>query len=87
MMRHGMDFFIMYDLIHLDVLPKKDFPAVFHGVRGKEERMKSSPSYFNILEASVVRDYCVKLTGDPDRKIGECGNFVWFLCHFFLTSS
>jgi len=87
MMRYGRNLFITHDLIHSDVLPKKGFPVIFHGVRGKEERMKSSPSYFNILEASVVRDYCVKLTGDPDRKIGECGSFVWFLYHFFLTSS
>jgi helicase MOV-10 len=86
-MRYSRDLFITHDLIHSDVLPKKGFPVVFHGVRGKEERMKSSPSYFNILEASVVRDYCVKLTGDPERKIGECGSFVWFLRHFFLTSS
>jgi helicase MOV-10 len=86
-MRDYGNAYIAYHMVLSDVLPKKGFPVVFHGVRGKEERMKSSPSYFNILEASVVRDYCVKLTGDPDRKIGECGNFVWFLCHFFLTSS
>jgi len=86
-MRYGRNMFITHDLIHSDVLPKKGFPVVFHGVRGKEERMKSSPSYFNILEASVVRDYCVKLTGDPERKIGGCGSFVWCLRHLFLTSS
>jgi helicase MOV-10 len=86
-MRDYGNAYITYHMVHSDVLPKKGFPVVFHGVRGKEERMKSSPSYFNILEASVVRDYCVKLTGDPERKIGECGNFVWFLRHFFLTSS
>jgi helicase MOV-10 len=62
---------ITYELVLSDVLPRKGFPVVFHGVKGKEERMKSSPSYFNILEASIVRDYCVKLTRDPERLIGE----------------
>ncbi|KAI9452273.1 hypothetical protein F5148DRAFT_1236722 [Russula earlei] len=58
-----------YDLILSDVLPKKGFPVVFHGVRGSEERTTWSPSYFNVLEASIVRNYCVKLTGDPERRI------------------
>ena len=44
--------YITYDLVLSDVLPKKGFPVVFHGVKGKEERIRSSPSYFNILEAS-----------------------------------
>jgi helicase MOV-10 len=86
-MRDYGNAYITYHMVLSDVLPKKGFPVVFHGVRGKEERLKSSPSYFNILEASVVRDYCVKLIGDPERKIGESGSFVWFLRLFSLTSS
>lgn len=70
-MRDYGNSYVTYDLVLSDVLSKKGFPVIFHGVRGKEEQMKSSPSYFNILEASIVRDYCVKLTGDPERKIGE----------------
>ena len=68
--------YITYDLVLSDVLPKKGFPVVFHGVKGKEEHIRSSPSYFNILEASIVRDYCVKLTSDPERPIGECHGFL-----------
>ncbi|KAH9988790.1 P-loop containing nucleoside triphosphate hydrolase protein, partial [Russula compacta] len=58
-----------YHLVDSGVLPKKGFPIVFHGVKANEQRTKWSPSYFNILEASIVRDYCVKLIRDPERKI------------------
>src|SRR5712672_1052595 len=71
-MREYGNTYITYDLVHSDVLPKKGFPVVFHGVRGSEEHSKWSPSAFNILEASIVRDYCVKLTADPERKTCEC---------------
>ena len=62
---------ITYHLVHSGVLPKKGFPIVFHGVKASEQGTKWSPSYFNILEASIVRDYCVKLIRDPERKICE----------------
>ncbi|KAI0290989.1 P-loop containing nucleoside triphosphate hydrolase protein [Russula brevipes] len=60
---------ITYHLVHSNVLPKKGFPVVFHGLQGSEQHTEWSPSYFNVLEASTVRDYCVKLIGDPERKI------------------
>ncbi|KAH9059532.1 P-loop containing nucleoside triphosphate hydrolase protein [Lactarius vividus] len=56
-------------LLQSDVLPKKGFPVVFHGIKGLELRTKDSPSYFNIHEASVVRDYCLRLTEDREHKI------------------
>ncbi|KAH9959442.1 P-loop containing nucleoside triphosphate hydrolase protein [Russula dissimulans] len=68
-MREYANTYITYDLVHSNVLPKKGLPVVFHGVRGSEEHTKWSPSSFNILEASIIRDYCVKLTADPERKI------------------
>ena len=58
-------------LLQSDVLPKKDFPIVFHGIKGRELRARHSPSYLNIHEASVVRDYCLRLIGDSERKICE----------------
>ncbi|KAH9000980.1 P-loop containing nucleoside triphosphate hydrolase protein [Lactarius hatsudake] len=58
-------------LLQSDVLPKKGFPLVFHGIKGQERRTRHSPSYLNILEASVVRDYCQKLTQDNEHKIYE----------------
>ena len=64
--------FITYHLVLSDVLPEKGFPVVFHGVKGSERHAEWSPSYFNVIEASIVRDYCMKLTGDSERKICEC---------------
>jgi helicase MOV-10 len=58
-------------LLQSSVLPKRGFPVVFHGLKGSERRTRYSPSYFNILEASVVRDYCQKLTQDREHKICE----------------
>ena len=84
MMRDYGNSYITYHMVHSEVLPKKGFPVVFHGVRGNEERAESSPSYFNVLEASIIRNYCVKLVGDPDRKICEHG-FLLVLPHFPLT--
>ena len=56
-------------LLQSDVLPKKDFPVVFHGIKGIELRKKHSPSYLNNFEALVVRDYCLRLTEDREHKI------------------
>ena len=68
--------YITYHLVLSDVLPRKDFPVVFHGVKGSEQHETWSPPYFNIIEASIVRDYCVKLIGDRERKI--CKNEALF---------
>jgi len=75
MMRDYGNAYITYHMVHSEVLPKKGFPVVFHGVRGNGERTKSSPSYFNVVEASVIRNYCVNLVRDPERKICEHGSF------------
>ncbi len=45
---------------------------MFHGIKGRELRALHSPSYLNVHEASVVRDYCQRLTRDGECKIGEC---------------
>jgi helicase MOV-10 len=83
-MRDYGNAYITYHLALSDVLPNKGFPIVFHGVKGSEQHAEWSPSYFNIIEASIVRDYCVKLTGDPERKICECG--VWLVFFPLFTS-
>ncbi|KAJ4466995.1 RNA helicase [Lentinula aciculospora] len=51
-----------------DELPKKKFPLIFHGIIGKDLREASSPSFFNIEEASQVKKYCLNLISD--RKNG-----------------
>lgn len=38
----------------VDLLPNPDFPAVFMGVQGFDEREGSNPSWFNRIEASKV---------------------------------
>jgi helicase MOV-10 len=62
---------VSHTLLQSDVLPKKGFPIVFHGIKGQERRTRQCPSYLNILEASVVRDYCLRLVGDHEHKICE----------------
>ncbi|XP_033121763.1 putative helicase MOV-10 isoform X2 [Anneissia japonica] len=42
-------------------LPKKNFPLIFHGVEGKDEREGNSPSFFNTKECDAVLTYIKKL--------------------------
>ncbi|KAG7439173.1 P-loop containing nucleoside triphosphate hydrolase protein [Guyanagaster necrorhizus] len=44
-----------------DELPTKRFPIVFHSVVGRDQRESSSPSFFNISEATLVKKYCASL--------------------------
>ncbi|KAF8267992.1 P-loop containing nucleoside triphosphate hydrolase protein [Lactarius quietus] len=62
---------VSHVLLQSEVLPKRGFPVVFHGIKGQERRTRHSPSYFNVHEASVVRDYCQKLIQDREHKIYE----------------
>ncbi|KAK7067800.1 Helicase MOV-10, partial [Halocaridina rubra] len=50
-------------------LPKKNFPLIFHAVRGKDEREGNSPSFFNSLEVSTVIDYTRKLLESKNPKV------------------
>ncbi|THV07178.1 P-loop containing nucleoside triphosphate hydrolase protein [Dendrothele bispora CBS 962.96] len=49
-------------------LPTKRFPLIFHGIVGKDLREETSPSFFNIEEATLVKKYCSSLIGE--RKKG-----------------
>src|SRR6267154_4895524 len=82
-MRDYGNSYITYHLVLSEVLPKKGFPVLFHGVKGNEQHAKWSPSYFNIIEASIVRDYCVKLLGDPERKICKNGALFGSICSYY----
>lgn len=68
-MRAYGDEAVTHRLVDSGVLQKKGFPIVFHGIKGLEKRTRQSPSRYNIYEASVVRNYCVALTSDPERMI------------------
>ncbi|TFK49292.1 P-loop containing nucleoside triphosphate hydrolase protein [Heliocybe sulcata] len=52
-------------------LPKRDFPIIFHGIRGKDDRESTSPSFFNISEALQVKDYVTKLRDDRRIRIAD----------------
>ncbi|XP_077452584.1 RNA helicase Mov10l1 isoform X2 [Stigmatopora argus] len=53
---------VVESLCQWTTLPKKGFPLLFHGVRGKEMREGHSPSWFNPSEAVQVMLYCCQLT-------------------------
>jgi len=59
---------ITHSLIDSEVLVKKGFPIVFHGVIGKDEREVSYPSFFNVDEASLVKEYCEQLLKKNSNK-------------------
>uniref|UniRef100_A0A3P9KB63 RNA helicase n=1 Tax=Oryzias latipes TaxID=8090 RepID=A0A3P9KB63_ORYLA len=49
-------------------LPKMEFPVIFHGVAGLDEREKTSPSFFNVAEIEVLMDYVQKLLEAQGKK-------------------
>jgi helicase MOV-10 len=69
-------------LENYEELPKRRFPLVFHGIVGKDEREASSPSFFNVDEATQVKKYCISLLGN--RKNGISSSFALFFgCDVF----
>ncbi|GAB2217620.1 hypothetical protein Droror1_Dr00000820 [Drosera rotundifolia] len=51
-----------------DLLPNKEFPVLFFGIQGCDEREGNNPSWFNRIEASKVVEMVKKLTA---RNISE----------------
>ncbi|KAJ7636868.1 P-loop containing nucleoside triphosphate hydrolase protein [Roridomyces roridus] len=60
---------LIRSLENLEELPKKKFPLIFHGIMGKDDREGSSPSFFNVSEASLVKKYVMSLVGDRKARI------------------
>ncbi|TDL24456.1 P-loop containing nucleoside triphosphate hydrolase protein [Rickenella mellea] len=60
---------ITHSLLRWDMLPTKQFPIIFHGVCGKDMREASSPSFFNIEEASLVKTYVKNLLEDRRLRL------------------
>ncbi|KII91294.1 hypothetical protein PLICRDRAFT_105552 [Plicaturopsis crispa FD-325 SS-3] len=61
--------------IDAPILVSKKFPIVFHAISGKDDREASSPSFFNIDEATQVKAYVKQLRDDrtfrtADKDIG-----------------
>ncbi|TFY71297.1 hypothetical protein EVG20_g1690 [Dentipellis fragilis] len=56
-------------LLHSAVLPNREFPIMFHGIKGREEQRKLSKSFYNTVEAQQVLQYCQTLLGDHERPV------------------
>lgn len=56
-------------LENYEELPRKKFPVIFHGIIGKDDREASSPSFFNIDEATQVKKYCLSLISNRKNSI------------------
>jgi helicase MOV-10 len=61
---------VINSMLNTSYLPRNNFPIVFHGIQGKDEREASSPSFFNSAEISMVKDYVKRLKADKSHKIG-----------------
>ena len=48
---------------------RNNVPLIFHGVIGQDLKEESSPSFFNIEEIIIVRDYIKKLLEMRQNKV------------------
>ncbi|EIM81952.1 P-loop containing nucleoside triphosphate hydrolase protein [Stereum hirsutum FP-91666 SS1] len=51
------------------ILQDLQFPLVFHGISGEGQRSGRSQLYYNNGEASLVKEYCLRLVKDPARHV------------------
>ncbi|KAH9835366.1 P-loop containing nucleoside triphosphate hydrolase protein [Rhodofomes roseus] len=55
---------VTHAYIGCTILANPDFPVLIHSISGKDDREASSPSFFNIDEASQVKAYVLALKAD-----------------------
>ncbi|XP_010217781.1 PREDICTED: putative helicase Mov10l1, partial [Tinamus guttatus] len=60
---------VVTSLLHWEKLPRKGFPLIFHGIRGRETREGHSPSWFNPTEAVQVMRYCCHLAKNEHSAV------------------
>ncbi|KAK4266320.1 hypothetical protein QN277_027262 [Acacia crassicarpa] len=60
-------------LLNEDFLPNKEFPVLFFGIQGCDEREGSNPSWFNRIEVSKVIELVKKLTTGGNMKEEDIG--------------
>ncbi|KAG8870410.1 hypothetical protein FRB97_009799 [Tulasnella sp. 331] len=60
---------ITHSCLRWDMLPTTTFPMMFHAIKGKDERQSTSPSFFNIAEASAVGEYVRDLKGHRQLRL------------------
>ncbi|EJD43380.1 P-loop containing nucleoside triphosphate hydrolase protein [Auricularia subglabra TFB-10046 SS5] len=56
-------------LTRCDVLARQFVPIVFENIAGKDSREAQSPSFFNVAEASLVKQYVQDLLGDQKLRL------------------
>lgn len=61
---------LTHSLLRSDLVAN-NFPLIFHGVIGKDERESSSPSFFNVDEVTIVKTYCLDLIGDRRLRLSK----------------
>lgn len=59
--------------LSFDFIPNKEFPVLFFGIQGCDEREGNNPSWFNRFEASKVVDIIKKLTKNTDSDKADIG--------------
>ncbi|CAJ1926140.1 unnamed protein product [Sphenostylis stenocarpa] len=57
----------------IDLLPNKEFPILFYGIQGCDEREGNNPSWFNRIEASKVIEVVRRLIGGGNIKEEDIG--------------
>ncbi|KAG8981810.1 hypothetical protein FRB90_006978, partial [Tulasnella sp. 427] len=62
---------VINSLLQSPVLAKTNFPVVFHGIAGTDDREAGSPSYFNIDEISLICKYVDDLRNDRVRRLAD----------------
>jgi helicase MOV-10 len=62
---------MIHSLERSDCVIKAGFPVVFHSIIGKDVREARSPSFFNVEEASLVKQYVDRLKTDKRLQLGE----------------
>jgi len=63
------DEYIKKSLCDWEHLPKQNFPVIFHGVNGRDQREGNSPSFFNPQEASIVNAYVKKIMETKKNRV------------------
>ena len=74
---------ITHSLLDYELLPKRGFPLIFHGIIGKDAQEEKSPSFFNIDEITQVKTYCLSLL---ENKKNGISMLLLCLCHLIRCS-
>ncbi|KZS94817.1 P-loop containing nucleoside triphosphate hydrolase protein, partial [Sistotremastrum niveocremeum HHB9708] len=70
-LQYAADPAVVNSMLNCEVLVNKQFPALFHAVTGKDEQEKDSPSYFNKIEATVVKQYVTAIRADKKGLVSS----------------